>query len=90
MDFNLTEEQILIRDMVREFAEKEVKPIAAEIDGCEMKQRWAAAVILATTRADVNGLVRRLLDVRKCLHHGHVERPQPARHPWQALAPRVD
>lgn len=27
--------------------------------------RWAAAVILATTRADVNGTVRRLLDVRK-------------------------
>lgn len=32
MDFSLTEEQTLIRDMVREFAEKEVKPIAAEID----------------------------------------------------------
>jgi butyryl-CoA dehydrogenase len=28
----LTEEQMMIRDMVREFAEKEVKPIAAEID----------------------------------------------------------
>jgi alkylation response protein AidB-like acyl-CoA dehydrogenase len=32
MDFTLTQEQLLIRDMVREFAEKEVKPIAAEID----------------------------------------------------------
>jgi len=29
------------------------------------EQRWAAAVILATTRADVNGVVRRRLDVRK-------------------------
>ena len=29
------------------------------------EQRWAAAVILATTRADVNGAVRRRLDVRK-------------------------
>ncbi len=29
------------------------------------EQRWAAAVVLATTRADVNGAVRRLLDVRK-------------------------
>ena len=29
------------------------------------EQRWAAAVVLATTRADVNGVVRRLLDVRK-------------------------
>jgi butyryl-CoA dehydrogenase len=32
MDFNLTEEQTLIRDMVRKFAEKEIRPIAAEID----------------------------------------------------------
>lgn len=29
------------------------------------QQRWAAAVVLATTRADVNGVVRRRLDVRK-------------------------
>jgi prolyl-tRNA editing enzyme YbaK/EbsC (Cys-tRNA(Pro) deacylase) len=27
--------------------------------------RWAAAVVLATTRADVNGVLRRRLDVRK-------------------------
>ncbi len=27
--------------------------------------RWAAAVVLATTRADINGVVRRRLDVRK-------------------------
>lgn len=32
MNFDLTEEQVLIRNMVREFAEQEVKPIAAEID----------------------------------------------------------
>lgn len=29
------------------------------------EQRWAACVVLATTRADVNGAVRRRLDVRK-------------------------
>lgn len=29
------------------------------------EQRWAAAVVLATTRADVNGAIRRRLDVRK-------------------------
>lgn len=29
------------------------------------EQRWAAAVVLATTRADVNGVIRRRLDVRK-------------------------
>ncbi len=32
MDFQFTEEQQLIKNMVREFAESEVKPIAAEID----------------------------------------------------------
>ena len=32
MDFQLTEQQVMIRDMVREFAETEVKPIAKEID----------------------------------------------------------
>ncbi|MGH3909269.1 MAG: YbaK/EbsC family protein [Pseudonocardiaceae bacterium] len=29
------------------------------------EQRWAGCVVLATTRADVNGVVRRWLDVRK-------------------------
>jgi alkylation response protein AidB-like acyl-CoA dehydrogenase len=32
MNFELTEEQLMIKDMVRDFAENEVKPIAAEID----------------------------------------------------------
>ncbi|MBU0754395.1 MAG: acyl-CoA dehydrogenase [Planctomycetes bacterium] len=32
MDFNLTEEQTMIRDTAREFAEKELGPIAAQID----------------------------------------------------------
>ncbi|MTI60353.1 MAG: acyl-CoA dehydrogenase [Firmicutes bacterium] len=32
MDFNLTEEQEMIRKVVRDFAQKEVEPIAAEID----------------------------------------------------------
>ncbi len=32
MDFQLTEDQQLMKNMVREFAETEVKPIAAEID----------------------------------------------------------
>ena len=31
-DMHLTEEQLMLRDMVREFAENEIKPIAAEID----------------------------------------------------------
>ena len=32
MNFELTEDQLLIREMVREFAQTEVAPIAAEID----------------------------------------------------------
>ncbi len=32
MNFNLTDEQIMIRDMARNFAEKEIAPKAAEID----------------------------------------------------------
>jgi butyryl-CoA dehydrogenase len=32
MDFHLTKEQLLVRKMFREFAENEVKPLAAEID----------------------------------------------------------
>ena len=32
MNFNLTEEQTLIRDTVRDFAEREIKPVAKELD----------------------------------------------------------
>ena len=32
MDFDLTDEQELIREAVREFAESELAPIAAELD----------------------------------------------------------
>jgi alkylation response protein AidB-like acyl-CoA dehydrogenase len=32
MDFQLTEEQEMIRDMVRDFAENEIRPIAADVD----------------------------------------------------------
>ena len=42
VDFNLTSEQMMIRDMVREFAAKEVAPIAAEID---RDQRFPAETI---------------------------------------------
>lgn len=39
MNFNLTKEQEMIRKMVREFSEKELKPIAAEIDA-EARFPW--------------------------------------------------
>ena len=32
MNFSLTEEQLLVRDMARRFAETEIKPRAAEFD----------------------------------------------------------
>ena len=32
MDFNLTKEQLLVRKMIADFTENEVKPIAAETD----------------------------------------------------------
>ncbi len=32
MDFSLTKQQVLFQQMIREFAEKEVKPLAAEVD----------------------------------------------------------
>ncbi len=32
MDFELTEEQSMVRDMARRFAEKEIRPVAAELD----------------------------------------------------------
>lgn len=38
MNLQLTEEQILIRDMVREFVNTEVRPIAAEIDKAHRDQ----------------------------------------------------
>jgi alkylation response protein AidB-like acyl-CoA dehydrogenase len=38
MDFSLTEEQELIRKNMREFAERHVDPIAAEID--EQKKKY--------------------------------------------------
>jgi alkylation response protein AidB-like acyl-CoA dehydrogenase len=32
MDFRLTEEQLMVRNMVREFAQNEVKPVSLKLD----------------------------------------------------------
>ena len=32
MDFNLTEDQLMLQTMVKEFTEREIEPIAARID----------------------------------------------------------
>ena len=53
MDFELSEEHQLIRNMVREFAETKVKPIAAEID---RNQRFPEETIAAMSELDIMGL----------------------------------
>ena len=35
MDFSISKKEILFRQMLREFTEKEVKPLAAEVDELE-------------------------------------------------------
>ena len=42
------------------------------------EQRWAAALVLATTRADVNGVIRRRVDVRKISFAADGPRPSSA------------
>lgn len=54
MDFTYTEEQLMIRETVRDFAEKEVKPLAAEIDRTDvfpwkLYKRMAEIGLLAMT-----------------------------------------
>lgn len=54
MNFDLTESQRLVRDLVREFAEREVRPRAAEIDRTDefpgdLYKRMAELEILGMT-----------------------------------------
>lgn len=49
MDFKLTREQAMVQKMYREFAENEVKPLAAEVDEEERfpeetVKRWLSSV----------------------------------------------
>ncbi|MDY0241922.1 MAG: acyl-CoA dehydrogenase family protein, partial [Rhodospirillaceae bacterium] len=53
MDFNLNEEQAMIRDMVRKFAENEIKPIAAAID---REQRFPAETVEKMKELGLMGL----------------------------------
>ena len=48
MDYGFTEYQTAIRDLSREIAEKEIRPIAAEYDR-EAKFPWAAVKVMADT-----------------------------------------
>ena len=48
MDYGFTEYQTAIRDLAREIAEKEIRPIAAEYDR-EAKFPWPVVKVLAET-----------------------------------------
>ena len=68
MDFNLSREHQLIRKIMAEFTEKEVKPIAAESDGtCWPSVRRIAADLKLSRRT----VQRALSDLE---HHGFLER----------------
>ena len=53
MDFKLTKEQLLVRKMVREFAENEVKPLAAEIDE---EERFPAETVAKMAKLGMLGI----------------------------------
>jgi prolyl-tRNA editing enzyme YbaK/EbsC (Cys-tRNA(Pro) deacylase) len=50
-------------------------------------QRWAGCVVLATSRADVNGVVRRRLDVRKASFAGQGEAVQRTEMEYGGITP---
>ncbi|MFN2534779.1 MAG: YbaK/EbsC family protein [Pseudonocardiaceae bacterium] len=50
-------------------------------------QRWAGCVVLATTRADVNGVVRRRLNVRKASFAGQGEAVQRTAMEYGGITP---
>jgi alkylation response protein AidB-like acyl-CoA dehydrogenase len=54
VDFELTEEQRMIRQVVREFAESHVKPIAAEID---RTARWPAETVSGLAKLGLLGMM---------------------------------
>ena len=53
MDYGLSEEQLEIRDMVREFAQERVKPVRAELDE---KEEFPREILAELGRMDLMGL----------------------------------
>ena len=51
------------------------------------EQRWAGCVVLATTRVDVNGVVRRRLDVRKASFAAQDEAVEQCRMEYGGITP---
>ncbi|MSP23810.1 MAG: acyl-CoA dehydrogenase [Myxococcales bacterium] len=54
MDFELTEEQSLIRQIARDFATREIEPIAGELD---KKARWPTEIVLRMAELGFLGMV---------------------------------
>lgn len=53
LDYQLTEEQVMIRDLCREVAETKIKPVRAELDE---KEEFPQEVMQALAKADLFGL----------------------------------
>jgi len=53
VDFALTEDQQMIRDMTREFAEKEIKPIAQKLD---QESLWPAEILKKMAKMNLLGM----------------------------------
>jgi butyryl-CoA dehydrogenase len=54
MDYFLTEEQIMIRDLCRDIAEERIKPVRAELDE---KEEFPTEILKALAQADLFGLI---------------------------------
>jgi butyryl-CoA dehydrogenase len=54
MDYFLTEEQLMIRDLARQIAEERIKPVRAELDE---KEEFPHKIIKALAQADLFGLI---------------------------------
>jgi len=53
MNFSLTKEQEMVRKLLKEFSENEVKPLAAEIDAAE---RFPRETVEKMARFDIMGI----------------------------------
>ncbi len=54
MDYFLSEEQLMIRDLCRQIAEERIKPVRAELDE---KEEFPHAIMKALAQADLYGLI---------------------------------
>ena len=89
MDFHLTKEQLLVRKMYREFAENEVKPLAAEIDDqcfeiAARQQPVATDLRIIMSGIRISMSVERMGDLAK-----HVAKQTRLRYPKSSIPPEL-